>query len=117
MTALKNGKERENHIRFTYKNKNGKRVPYEIVTSDLNWRSYTGSYDKTEYENNDILSREIISFHGTDKGRTYAEMKMLFNNNVLLDNMCRNKNIQGTLYAKDIEEIKVSVKDIFNFIQ
>ena len=104
--ALLNGKPRDNHIRFLSKIKKRKKVPYEELHKELNFASYIGSFDKSQYENNDVKSREILSFHSTKKGLSYHETKALFEYDVLMKDDFRNKNIGGTMFRKDIESVK-----------
>jgi hypothetical protein len=103
--ALKNGKPRDNHIKFTYRNKNGKRIPYEILHKELQWRSYIGSFDKTEWESNEVKTREILSYHATKKGMSYAENSLLFSRKVLESDAYRNSNIGGAFFPSNIEEV------------
>lgn len=106
MIPLKKGKKRKGHIRFTYKNKNGKRVPQEIINKELPWKQYCGSADFSGYKNNNIYSKEIISFHATKKGMSYKENKMLYCSDTLSNSKYRNSNIGGTFYPCDVEEIE-----------
>ncbi len=102
LPALKNGKIRDGHSHFINKNKNHKRVKMEIVVKESNWRSYTGSYDKSTFENNKITSRKILNVFKTKKALGYAEMEFQVKNNVLLDDTWRNTNIIGKYFKKDL---------------
>ena len=107
LKTLKNGKKRKGHIRFTYKRKGGKNVPYEEIEADTDWRKYEGSFDRERFESSIVLSKEILQFFSSKKAMSYAEEFELFTREVLLKQyVYRNSNIGGRYYPGNVEEGK-----------
>jgi hypothetical protein len=102
LKALKNGKKRKNHVKFINKNKGGKRVRYEIVKKESDWKSYTGSFDKSKWQNNTPIKKEILCYALTEKQMTFFELEFQIINSVLLNEKYRNDNILGKFYRKDL---------------
>jgi len=97
LPALKSGKQRPNSKRIG-KNRNGKRVYYDEVTRESNWKDYTGSNDVDL----PIVSREILAFSYSKRNLTYLEVSMLFKMEALEDDQCRNSNINGLWFRGNI---------------
>ena len=103
LPPLKNGKKRANHIKYSYKNKNGKRVPHELVTNSTGWKDYLGSADVIKRESLTPEFREILYFCPSKKSMSYYELKAMMEWEVLEDDTFLNANISGTLFRKDTE--------------
>jgi hypothetical protein len=99
--ALKNGKEREGHIKFQNKIKKRKIVKMELVSSQSNWRSYTGSMSKEH--DSPIKTRVVLGLYKTKKETGYRELEALINNKVLENDSYLNSNILGKFFKKDLE--------------
>lgn len=95
LPALKSGEQRLDSTR-TYKNKNGSRVYYDIITKESNWKNYVSSSkligDRT------VASREILALANSKRELTYLETKYLFIHEVLESDSYLNENILGKFY-------------------
>jgi hypothetical protein len=94
LPALKSGIQRPGSTRIG-KNKNGKRVYYDIVQKESDWYTYTGSVDIDL----PIRHKVILEWAPTKRSLTYLEVKHLFQHNVLESDQYHNQNIGG-LYFK-----------------
>jgi hypothetical protein len=99
--ALKSGKKRKGHIKFQNKIKKHKIVKMELVTSQSNWRNYTGSMSKEH--SSPIKTRVILGLYKTKKETGYRELEALINNKVLENSNYLNSNVLGKFYKKDLE--------------
>ena len=79
------------------KNKNGKRVYFDILKKESNWQDYESSSD--EVGNRVVIKKEVLEFAPTKRSLTYLEEKHQFINNVLEDENYLNKQI-GNRYFK-----------------
>ena len=95
LPALKNGEQRPNSTRVG-KNKNGKRVYYDIVRKE-DWLDYEGSFDKPE--DLTLVYREVLHFSKSKRNLTYSEVKYQFIRGVLENENYLNKNILGSFYG------------------
>jgi hypothetical protein len=94
--ALKNGKQRDNAIKRFGKNRYGKRVYFEVIKKENDWREYTGSADIPEgYK---LTKKEIIQFCYDKRELTYLEAKHQFLNEVLENDSYLNNNILGKFF-------------------
>ena len=97
LPALKSGKQRPGSTRIA-KNKNGKRVFFDIVQKESNWKTYTSSSkligDRT------IVSKEILQLASSKRSLTYLETKYLFTYGVLESTNFLNENILGKFYSQ-----------------
>ena len=93
LNMRKNGKEREGHVKFF------PRLKKELIRKEANWRSYTGSYDESEYEDNNIKSRTIVQLFHTKKAMSFYEVAFQISSNVLFSDKWRNKNISGKWFS------------------
>ena len=96
LPALKSGEIRKDAERIG-KNKNGKRVYFDILKKESNWQDYESSSD--EVGNRVVIKKEILELAPTKRSLTYLEEKYLFLNNVLEDENYLNKQI-GNRYFK-----------------
>jgi len=92
LPALKNGTVREGAKRIG-KNKNGKRIYFDVVYKESKWKTYESS--STEVDNETIVKKEILEFAPTKRSLSYLEVKHLFLNEVLEDTNYLNMNISG----------------------
>lgn len=95
LPALKSGKQRPGSARVG-KNRNGKRVYFDIVTKEANWRNYTGSSKATSGKT--INTKHILEFAHSKRFLTYLEAKYLFSFEVLEDDEYCNDNILGKFF-------------------
>ena len=95
LPALKNGKQRPNSKRIG-KNKNGKRIYYDIVSKESNWKDYYGSSKLVD--KNKVVKRTILELCETKRYLTYAEVKWQFKLDVLEKDEYLNENILGKFY-------------------
>lgn len=95
LEPLKSGKQRDNST-FINKNKNGKRVQFELVQKESNWKTYEGSIKK-EIKSN-LIKKEILEFAFTKLELTYLEVKHQCINDVLRSEEYLNDNILGKFY-------------------
>ena len=96
LPALKSGKQRPNSTRIA-KNKNGKRVYYDVVKKESNWRTYNSS--SKLIGNRKTVYKEILALAKTKRELTYLETKYLFIYEVLETSEFLNENILGKFYA------------------
>lgn len=95
LPALKTGIVRDGAVRVN-KNVKGKRVAYDILYYESNWKKYNGSSKVGNVKN--IASKEILCFEDDAINLTYAEVKHQVINNVLVDECYINANILGKFY-------------------
>ena len=100
LPALKSGVQRPDSIR-TYKNRDGKRVYFDIVTKQTDWQTYKGSSaavaDKTP------VSKEILALASSKRELTYLETKLLFTKEVLESDEYLNENILGKFFKSNLK--------------
>ena len=95
LPALKSGVQRPNSRRIG-KNKNGKRVHYDVVTKPMKWRDYEGSTQFSEGKT--IADKEMLEVAHSKRYLTYLEAKYQFSLGVLEDETYLNSNILGRFY-------------------
>lgn len=105
--ALKSGKIREGAKRIG-KNKNGKRVYYDIVTKQNNWREYEGS--SMETSGLEISKKEILHLVSNKRTLTYLEMVEQVKRDVLFNDEYLNLNIGGLYYDNALDGY---IKDLY----
>lgn len=95
--ALKNGKSRDNTIKYVYRNTGkGFRQKFDVIKKESNWKVYQGS--AKECKNKTIARKEIIQYAFSNQELTYLEAKMLFKYGVLENANYINDNILGKFY-------------------
>jgi len=109
--VLINGNKRKNHIRFTYKNKGGKRVDYEVLSKNTNWQSYIGSSELIEELKLTPMYREILHLCSRKDCLSYYEQKEMFTHEALENDAYLNSNIGGTYYKQATIKYKEEVED------
>lgn len=92
LPALKSGEQRPNSTRVG-KNKNGKRVYFDVVAKEAKWQQYTGSSKATTGKT--IENKHILEFAHSKRYLTYLEVKYLFTFEVLESDDYLNDNISG----------------------
>ena len=95
LPALKSGEIRKGAERVG-KNKNGKRVYFDILKKESNWQDYESSSD--EVGNRVVIKKEILELAPTKRSLTYLEIKHQFLHNVLEDDNYLNKNINNMFF-------------------
>lgn len=93
MSPLELEKRTKTQVRSNVRNK---LVTFDIVHSDNDWRTYTGSCKDTK--GYIPIYKEIICFTRTQREHTYLETKVMFQRGALEDNDCLNANIMGRFY-------------------
>ena len=109
LEALKSGNKRNFHNRFYNKNVNGKRVTFEELEKESNWKSYEGS-GKHIPKGLKLVSKEILKLCDTKIDLTYWEDYFLMVNEVLFDKNNFNYNVAGRYYAEKITGSKPYIK-------
>ena len=97
LPALKNGSIRPNAERIG-KNKNGKRVYFDVIYKDSDWLDYEGSFE-TDLK---LVKKEILTICLTKTQLTYTEIEYQFKYNVLRDNHYLNRNINNMFFRNKI---------------
>ena len=99
LPALKSGELRPNSSRVG-RNKGGKRIYFDVVRKESNWKKYRGSSKDTQ----DLQLREkyLLCYAGSKRELTYLEVKMLFVYEVLEDDTYLNKNIINRWFKGNI---------------
>lgn len=104
--ALKNNSCRNGHLEFIIRRRNGKNVRREIVAKESNWNKYSGSCKDERIASMVLISKDIIDIVELQpkckQTLTYLEEKLLFDNNVLLDEYNFNSNIGGRYFKGNI---------------
>jgi len=96
LPALKNGSQRPNSERIG-RNKNGKRVYFDKVFKESNWKTYTSSSKDIPTEAT-ITEKHILAIAYDKRHLTYLEAKHLFCYEVLESSDYYNRNILGSFY-------------------
>ncbi|HHB52551.1 MAG TPA: hypothetical protein ENK75_05860 [Saprospiraceae bacterium] len=100
LPALKNGTQRPNSERIG-KNKNGKRVYFDKVQKESNWKSYESSSKDIPKEVN-LIEKKVLAVAYSKRELTYLETKYLFQYEVLESEDYYNGNILGKFYKGNI---------------
>jgi len=82
-------------------NVRNKRVTYEYVKTESNWRDYYGSSDR--FETSDVVERRILEVAKTKRALTYLEVKWMFVKNVLESDIYINGNILNKFHDNVLE--------------
>ncbi len=95
LPAFKSGKQRPNSTRIG-RNKNGKRVYFDVLQRESDWLTYEGSLDKSNLPS--IKCKWVLAYAKDKRELTYLETKYLFCYEVLESTEYRNENILGKFY-------------------
>jgi len=96
LPALKNGSQRPNSTRKA-KNKNGKRVYFDIVQKESNWRTYESSSEFIP-STDKLVEKHILDIAFSQRELTYLETKYLFQYEVLESDNYYNRNILNKFF-------------------
>ena len=100
LPALQSGVQRPNSTRVG-KNRNGKRVYFDVVRKESNWKKYEGSSKNTKGKT--VQSKEILAIANSKRALTYLEVKFLFQFSVLESDEFINDNILGKFFDNCLE--------------
>lgn len=100
LPALKDGTVRPDAIRRIGRNVKGKRVQFDIVRKETNWKKYIGSSKLTADKT--IEFKTIIEYAYSKRQLTYLETKYLFGYEALEDPSFLNENIQGRFFRDNL---------------
>jgi hypothetical protein len=89
---------RESVIAVKSRNIEGKRVKFDIIKKESNWKTYIGS--KPYLKNKDYMEKCILAFAENKRELTYLEAKYQFKYDCLEDKDCLNDNILGKFFRK-----------------
>lgn len=77
------------------------------IIKESDWKTYYGSNSELKEDikklGKENFKREILKICKSKKLSSYWEEWYLFNNHVLMDDLCYNSNISGAYYRKDFE--------------
>jgi len=93
LPALKNGSQRPNSERIG-RNKNSKRVYFDKVCKESNWKTYVSS-SKDIPANATIIEKQILAIAYDKRELTYLEVKHLFCYETMESSDFYNRNING----------------------
>ena len=93
LPTLKNGSQRPNSERIG-KNKNGKRVYFDKVKKESNWKNYESSSKDIPKEAK-IVKKEILAIAYSKRELSYLEVKHLFCYETMESSDFYNRNING----------------------
>jgi hypothetical protein len=96
LPALKSGFVRPGSLYRIGRNIKGKRVQFDVIRKENNWKSYKGSSDLTKGKT--ILRKTILAFCISKRELTYMECKALFCLNAIEDEKYLNINILGKFF-------------------
>ena len=99
LPSLKSGEIRDGAQRIG-RNKNGKRVYYDVIYKENDWRTYESSSDLVKDKT--VVSKEILELAPTMRSLTYLEAKWQFKLDVLEDDNYLNKNIGGRYFRNNL---------------
>jgi len=93
LPALKNGSQRPNSERIG-RNKNGKRMYFDKVRKESNWKSYSSSSQDIPTSAT-IVEKRILAIAYDKRELTYLEVKHLFCYETMESDDFYNRNING----------------------
>jgi len=70
---------------------------WKYVTKETKWRGYTSS--SKLFGSREVVEKRIVAIAKSKRNLTYLETKMLFQKNVLEDDLYLNDNIGGRFFA------------------
>jgi hypothetical protein len=101
LPALKSGLVRSGALYRIGRNIKGKRVQFDVIRKENNWKSYKGSSDITKGKT--ILRKTILAFCTSKRELTYMECKALFCLNAIEDEKYLNINILGKFFRDNLQ--------------
>ena len=76
------------------------------VVKETNWKDYQSSNSEVKKWEHDSISKSILRFCKTKKAMTYYESEEQIKHNALGNTACKNDNILGKFFTKDLEDGK-----------
>ena len=76
------------------------------VVKETNWKDYQSSNSEVKKWEHDSISKSILRFCKTKKAMTYYELEEQIKHNALGNTACKNDNILGKFFTKDLEDGK-----------
>ena len=73
------------------------------VVKESNWKSYQSSQSEVKKWENDDIEKTILRLCTSKKSLTYYELEEQIKNNVLQESHCKNDNILGKFFRKDLQ--------------
>ena len=101
LPALKSGLVRPGSLYRIGRNIKGKRVQFDVMRKENNWKSYKGSSDLTKEKT--IIRKTILAFASTKRYLTYLEVKALMCFEALEDEKYLNINCLGKFFKGNLE--------------
>jgi hypothetical protein len=101
LPALKSGLVRPGSLYRIGRNIKGKRVQFDVMRKENNWKSYKGSSDLTKGKT--IIRKTILAFASTKRYLTYLEVKALMCFEALEDEKYLNINCLGKFFKGNLE--------------
>jgi len=101
LPALKSGIVRPEALYRIGRNIKGKRVQFDVMRKENNWKAYKGSSDLTKGKT--ILRKTILAFASTKRYLTYLEVKALMCFEALEDEKYLNINCLGKFFKGNLE--------------
>lgn len=103
LPALKSGEQRPNSLRIA-KNRNGKRVYFDVLQKESNWQNYKGSTELSF--NKTIKEKRIMEYAASKTHLTYLECKYILGLGCLEDDEYLNENCLGKFYKGNLGAYK-----------
>jgi hypothetical protein len=100
LPALKSGEVRDGATR-THRNKNGKRIYYDIIRKEAKWKEYEGSSEFTT--NMTVTSKKILRFCVSKRELTYREVYYQFKYDVLENPDYLNACINNQFFRNNLK--------------
>lgn len=76
------------------------------VVKEMNWEQYQSSNSEVNQWEHDTIEKNILRYCKTKKAMTYYELEEQIKHNALGDESCKNDNILGKFFTKDLEDGK-----------
>ena len=76
------------------------------VVKETKWKDYQSSNSEVKKWEHDSISKSILRFCKTKKAMTYYELEEQIKHNALGNTACKNDNILGKFFTKDLEDGK-----------
>jgi hypothetical protein len=76
------------------------------VVKETDWNYYQSSNSEVKKWEHDNIEKSILRFCKTKKAMTYYELEEQIKHNALGNTACKNDNILGKFYRKDLEDGK-----------
>ena len=76
------------------------------VVKETDWKDYQSSNSEVKKWEHDTISKTILRFCKTKKAMTYYELEEQIKHNALGNTACKNDNILGKFFTKDLEDGK-----------